>query len=185
MLGDGKCQILLISGSLRAGSSNASALKTVQAIAPQAVHVTIYEGLDALPHFNPDLEQTALPDAVRALRAQLNAADAVMFSTPEYAGALPGSFKNLLDWSVGEGLHAKPVGFINVSPHEDGAQHAYASLRTVLGYLGCDLVEAACVRAAVRRDLVDAQGLVTDEDAKQTLRDALLALVARARSRAD
>lgn len=25
-----------------------------------------------------------------------------MFCTPEYAGALPGSFTNLLDWTVGD-----------------------------------------------------------------------------------
>lgn len=184
MLTDPKCKVLLISGSLRAGSSNGAALVTLQAMAPPDVQVTIYEGLDALPHFNPDLEQTALPDAVRALRAQLNASDAVLFSTPEYAGALPGSFKNLLDWSVGEGLHAKPVGHINVSPYEGGAQHAYSSLRTVLGYLNTDLVETACVRAPVRRDGMDAQGLVTDAHARQTMLAALQALVARVRSRA-
>ena len=32
-----------------------------------------------------------------------------MFCTPEYAGGLPGSFKNLLDWTVGGGeIYRKP-----------------------------------------------------------------------------
>ena len=35
------------------------------------------------------------------MRAAIAAADAVVFCTPEYAGTLPGSFKNLLDWTVG------------------------------------------------------------------------------------
>jgi NAD(P)H-dependent FMN reductase len=40
---------------------------------------------------------------VADLRRQIEAADAVVFCTSEYAGALPGSFKNLLDWTVGGG----------------------------------------------------------------------------------
>ncbi|WP_306796085.1 NAD(P)H-dependent oxidoreductase [Nocardia sp. XZ_19_369] len=29
----------------------------------------------------------------------------VLFCTPEYAGTLPGSLKNLLDWTVGRAAH--------------------------------------------------------------------------------
>jgi len=44
------------------------------------------------------------------LRRQIAASDAVLFCTPEYAGALPGRFKNLLDWTVGGGeIYGKPV----------------------------------------------------------------------------
>ena len=50
-----------------------------------------------LPHFNPDADGEPLPAAVANLRAQVAAADAVLFCTPEYAGALPGTFKNLLE----------------------------------------------------------------------------------------
>ena len=50
------------------------------------------------------------------LRRQLADADAVLFCTPEYAGTLPGSLKNLLDWTVGGGeLYGKPVAWINVA----------------------------------------------------------------------
>ena len=81
------------------------------------------------------------------MRAQIRNVDAVLFSTPEYAGALPGSFKNLLDWAVGDdhpgSMNGKPVAYVNVSPR--GAALAHASLRSVLGYLGAVIVEAACV----------------------------------------
>ena len=51
-----------------------------------------------------------------ALRAALAAADGVLFCTPEYAGALPGSFKNLLDWTVGGGeMYGQPVAWIYVA----------------------------------------------------------------------
>jgi NAD(P)H-dependent FMN reductase len=170
--------ILLINGSLREGSTHGAALRTAGAVAPAGTNAVLYEGLAELPHFNPDVEQGVLPEPVVALRAQLRTADAVMFCTPEYAGGLPGSFKNLLDWSVGDGLHAKPVGWINASAHAGGAEHAHAALRTVLGYVNADVVEAACTRAHVRRDVVGSDGTVNDPAARDAIRAAVHALVA-------
>jgi len=174
-------KLLLIGGSLRTGSSNTAALRTAQALVPRGASAQLFERLADLPHFNPDLELTAVPEPVAALRAQLAAADAVLFSTPEYAGALPGSFKNLLDWTVGEGLYRKPVGWVNVSPHEHGAQRTYEMLRVVLGYVNADLVEEACVHALVRRDAM-AGGVVVDLTARELIRSAVVALVAHART---
>ena len=176
------CKLLLINGSLRAGSSNGAALRTAQTLVPPGSEAELYERLAELPHFNPDIEQALLPEPVERLRAQLSAADAVLFSTPEYAGALPGSFKNLLDWTVGEGLYRKPVGWLNVSPHADGAQRTYEMLRSVLGYVNADIVEAACTRAPVRRDTVGSDGLVHDAGARDTIRGAIQALVNHVRA---
>ena len=171
------CRILLISGSLRSGSSNAAALRTAEALLPVEAESAFYAGMGELPHFNPDVVQNALPAQVAELRAQLAAADAVLLSTPEYAGALPGSFKNLLDWTVGEGLYRKPIGYLNPSPHEQGAARTYEMLRVVLGYVNADLVEAACVRAPVRRDAVGPDGQVTDESTRACIAAAVRALV--------
>jgi cupin fold WbuC family metalloprotein len=175
--------LLLIGGSMRAGSSNAAALNTAKALAPSDVTVRSFERMGDLPHFNPDLEQTHLPEPVRDLRQQLAAADVVLVSTPEYAGALPGSFKNLLDWTVGEGLYQKPIGYLNASPHEGGAERTYQMLRVILGYVNADLVEAACVRAPVRRDCVDAQHTVTDPAVRATIGAAVEALIGHVRAR--
>jgi len=177
------CNLLLIPGSLRMGSSNVAALRTAATLLPEGARAAEYEGLGALPHFNPDVEQRALPAPVAALRSQLAAADAVLLSTPEYAGALPGSFKNLLDWCVGEGLYQKPVGWLNPSPHADGAVRAYEMLRIVLGYVNADLVEAACVRAPVRRDSVGPDGLVTDPQTRAVIAAAVRALVEHVRAK--
>ncbi len=43
------------------------------------------------------------PETVTTLRRQIADADARLFCPPEYAGTLPGSLKNLLDWAVGGG----------------------------------------------------------------------------------
>jgi chromate reductase len=169
-------RILLISGSLRAGSTNTAVLKTVRALAPAGVSATLYRGLGDLPAFSPDDERGPLPREAATLRAMLAAADAVLFSTPEYAGSLPGSFKNLLDWTVGEGLYDKPVGFINPSAHA-AADGAHATLRVVLGYVTADIVEAACVKIPVYRTAVGPDDLIVEPAITSALSAALIALV--------
>ena len=94
-------RILLISGSTRSGSTNTALLRTAAAAPPPGVEATLYAGMTDLPHFNADDDVDPLPPAVADLRRQIAAANAVLFCTPEYAGALPGTFKNLLDWTVG------------------------------------------------------------------------------------
>src|SRR5689334_9298411 len=106
-------RILLVSGSLRKQSTNGAVLRTAQQVAPAGVTTTLFDGLGDLPHFNPDDDGAPLHPAVAALRGSIRSTDAVLFSTPEYAGALPGSFKNLLDWTIGDdqpgSIYEKPV----------------------------------------------------------------------------
>jgi chromate reductase, NAD(P)H dehydrogenase (quinone) len=181
-------RLLLISGSLRAGSTNAAALRTVAALAPADVETETFAGMGALPHFNPDddAEGAVLHPAVVELRRAIGAADALLFCTPEYAGDLPGSFKNLLDWTVGGGeTYGMPVAWINVASvaSPTGAADAHASLRRVLGYTGSDIVEDACVRVPVPRDAVGADGLVTDSAIRDVVAGAVAELDRHVRAR--
>lgn len=50
--------------------------------------------LESSPHFDPGRDIEPLDPAVAELRAAIGEAGAVLLCTPEYAGALPGSFKN-------------------------------------------------------------------------------------------
>ena len=167
--------VLLISGSLRARSTSTAVLRAALAVAPAGVNATLYDGLAALPHFNQDDDHDPLPPAVAELRVAVHAADAVLFSTPEYAGALPGSFKNLLDWLIGDAepgsIYEKPVAWINASPR--GAPNAHDELRTVLGFAHATIVESACVHVPVTDALIDDEVLVTDPDARAKIADAL------------
>jgi chromate reductase len=114
---------------------------------------------------------------VADLRAGIAAADAVLLCTPEYAGALPGSFKNLLDWTVGGGeMYGKRVGWINASGLPTGAADAHASLRKVLGYLSTEIVEDACVHVPVAREAVGEDGLIGDSRLRERIADVLTRL---------
>jgi len=158
-------EILLVSGSLRPGSTNTALLRTARAVAPAEISAVLYDGLCTLPHFNPDHDRDPLDPAVVDLRARIGAADALLLSTPEYAGGLPGSFKNLLDWTVGGGeTYGMPLAWVNASASPTGATDAYDSLRIVASRTGADIVERACVHLPVPRAAVGPDGLVTDPE---------------------
>lgn len=188
--GDTGCvRILLISGSLRARSTNTAVLRTVRSIAPTNVELELFDGVGGLPHFNPDDDVEGAPPApVAVLRSRIAAADAVLFSTPEYAGALPGSFKNLLEWTVGgTEISDKPVAWINVASvaAPTGGADAHDSLRKVLGYISADIVEAACARLPVAGGAVNAAGTIEDPAVRTGLRASLDALVDHVANRPD
>jgi len=170
-------RILLISGSLRKQSTNGAVLRTAQQVAPAGVTTTRFDGLGDLPHFNPDDDDAPLHPAVSALRASIRSADALLFSTPEYAGALPGSFKNLLDWTIGDdqpgSIYEKPVAWINASPR--GAVDAHESLRKVLGYAGAHIVEPACAHIPVTAADTTDGGAIEDP----AIRDRIAACLSR------
>lgn len=178
-------KLLLISGSLRGGSTNSATLRTAAALAPAGVEAEIYDGMGLLPHFNPDDDPTdgvGLAAEVTVLRAALADADALLLSTPEYAGALPGSFKNLLDWTVGGGeLYGKPVAWLNVAGpgRGDGAQ---ATLASVLGYVGATVVEPGCARIPLGRDAIGPDGIITGPDPRAALAGAAREIAAFVRA---
>jgi chromate reductase, NAD(P)H dehydrogenase (quinone) len=157
-----RAHILMVSGSTRSGSVNTAALATAAATAPSGVTTAMYDGLTQLPAFNPDHDGDHVPDTVAQLRRQIAEADAVLFSAPEYAGSLPGSFKNLLDWTVGGGeLYGKPAVWLNVAAEGRG-RAAQETLVTVLGYVGAAIVDAACRHIPVDRTAIGADGTVID-----------------------
>jgi len=92
--------------------------------------------------------------------------------TPEYAGGLPGAFKNLLDWTVGgTELAGMPAAWVNVASvaAPTGGAGAHAGLATVLGYVSATVITAACLRLPLTRAAVGADGLIHDPDVRDQL----------------
>jgi chromate reductase, NAD(P)H dehydrogenase (quinone) len=178
----GRCRVLLVSGSLRSGSTNTATLRTARLVAPDHIEAVVYDGLDSLPHFDPDRDRAPLPPMVAKLRAAIRTSDAVLFCTPEYAGALPGSFKNLLDWTIGDdqpdSIYEKPVAWLNVSATTTGAADAYDSLRKVLAYAPATVVNEACASIPVTGGMIGDSGLIDDPAVCSEILDVLTVLVA-------
>jgi len=136
-----------------------------------------------VPQYTDD-DQEPLHPVVADLRRQIGMAHALLFCTPEYAGALPGAFKNLLDWTVGGGeMDHKPVAWINTAgpAAPAGGADAHASLRNVLGYLGAEIVEPACVSIPMARRMVRPRDLVQDDVACARIETVLTVLLNRVR----
>lgn len=91
---------------------------------------TIYSELAALPHFDPDAEDTRLPQIVLELRTQVAEADAVIFCTPEYVFSVPAILKNAIEWCVASTVFSdKPTAMIVAS---GGGEKTFESLGLIL-----------------------------------------------------
>ncbi|MBC7883815.1 MAG: NAD(P)H-dependent oxidoreductase [Anaerolineae bacterium] len=135
-------KIFAISGSLRATSLNTALLRAAMQLVAPDIEITLYGGLGALPHFNPDLEVEVL-SAVTEYRTLLQNSDGILISSPEYAHGIPGVMKNALDWVVGSGEFVKkPVAILNGSPR---ATYAQASLVEILTTMDAHIVEEASI----------------------------------------
>jgi len=151
--------LLAVSGSLRQTSSNSILLRAAEHLCPDGVLVRHYEGIGELPHFNPDLLEDP-PEAVIALWSIIGQADGLLFSCPEYARGIPGSFKNMLDWLVSsEEFPGKPVALFNASPR---ASHAQAALRLVLDTMSARIIEEASMTVNLLSSRLSAESIAAD-----------------------
>jgi chromate reductase len=136
-------RLLAISGSLRAGSYNTALARAAVDLAPAGVEVELFDGLGDLPLFDADLERDE-HEAVAHLRESIEAADAVLFVTPEYNGSIPGVLKNAVDWASrprgDAALRGKTVAVAGASTGQFGALWAQQDLRRVLGIAGARVV---------------------------------------------
>jgi chromate reductase, NAD(P)H dehydrogenase (quinone) len=126
--------------------------------------------LNDLPHFNPDLESTTIP-AVVDLNTQINWADGLLISTPEYAHGVPGVLKNALDWLVSsEDFVGKPIALWNTSPR---ATHAQADLIEILTTMAGRVISEASIAIPLMGKKLDVTGIIADQEMAGELKKAI------------
>ncbi len=176
--GDHSRRVLVVSGSTRSASTNTALCRTAPLCAPPRVHVAVFDDCAVLPHFNPDDDHEPLPAPVVALRRAIAEADAVLFCTPEYAGTLPGSAKNLLDWTVGgTEFTGKPTAWVKVAADPHRGEGAHSTLATVLGYVQAEVIASACRHIPISRGMVGPDGLVADPTTREAICHTLQAVL--------
>jgi chromate reductase, NAD(P)H dehydrogenase (quinone) len=161
-------KLVMISGSLRQDSANTSALRAAERYVRSKrddVEIEYCETHD-LPLFSEDLEATSAPAAVARIRRQIDGADAVLISTPEYNGSIGGALKNALDWlsrpHESGVLIAKPVATMSASPANYGAVWAQENLRFVLEQCRATLINEELVALPNVFDALDSNGQLAD-----------------------
>ena len=128
-------KILVLLGSLRKASFSRKVVLAVEALAPEGMHFEVTDGRD-LPLYDQDLDTEDKPAGVDALVAQINAADALLFVTPEFNYSIPGPLKNAIDWASRPAFRSplkdKPSLVIAHSPAPSGGSCCYKELLAVL-----------------------------------------------------
>ncbi|HWF33645.1 MAG TPA: NAD(P)H-dependent oxidoreductase [Solirubrobacteraceae bacterium] len=178
-------RVLGISGSLRRDSHNRRLLRAAAALLPPGVELVEFDALKAIPPFDEDDEQ-APADAVIEWRKQLEAADALLFATPEYNHSIPGALKNAVDWAsrpfATAALRNKPAAVIGTSTGMFGAVWAQAELRKSLAAAGARVIDSE-LPVADAENAFAADGALAEHDQTLALGEILAELLAEARRR--
>jgi chromate reductase, NAD(P)H dehydrogenase (quinone) len=169
-------KIVGLSGSLKKNSTNTALLKALAELRSPHTSFEIFEALDTIPHFNPDLDGDTIASVV-SFRKLLKECDGVIICTPEYAFGIPGSLKNALDWTVSSGdFYEKPVATISASPLPSGADKAHAALRLTLTAMGSTFIDGGSLTIAATRNKIDGAGKIIDQGTTEELKNLLLSL---------
>ena len=161
-------KIAVVVGSIRKESINRKLAKALIKLAPKDLECELVR-IDDLPVFNQDHDQDP-PQQVARVKAQIVAANAILFVTPEHNRSLPTALKNVLDWvsrPYGKNLWAgKPAGVAGASV---GTAVAQAHLRAVLGYLDVPTLGQPEVYVQFTKDLIDDDGNVSNDGTRKFL----------------
>ena len=172
-------RILGLAGSLRKASYNRAALRAAQQLVPAGAKIDIVE-LDGIPPFNQD-DEASPPPTVAQLKASIKDSDAVLFVTPEYNYSVPGVLKNAIDWAsrpYGDSAwNGKPVAIMGASIGAIGTARAQYHLRQMFVFLNMHPVNQPEVMIGNASERFDAEGNLTDETAKDLIRQLLQNLV--------
>ena len=130
-------QIAVVVGSLRRESLNRKLADALVRLAPPGFSFKQIQ-IGDLPLYNQDDDKTPA-DSVKRLKAEITAAQGLLFFTPEYNRSMPGVLKNALDHAsrpYGQSVwQRKPAGVIGASVGATGTCMAQQHLRNVLAYL--------------------------------------------------
>ena len=169
-------RLLGIAGSLRAASFNRALLRAAVELEPSGVEITTFDELGALPFYDGDVEAAGEPLAVSSLRAAIDAADAILFVTPEYNDGTSAVLKNAIDWASRppqRTLAGKLVGVMGASVTPGGARGGIESVKRSLRRAGSEVLDEQ-VGIPSAHDAFDSDLTLTDPQ----LRDAVAAMVA-------
>ena len=176
--------IIGLSGSLRKASYNTGLLRAAKELMPAGAELRI-ESVRGIPLYDGDEEAAnGLPARVGELKEAIAAADGLFLVTPEYNNAMPGVFKNALDWltrpasDVKRVFGGKPVGLIGATPGGWGTLHGQAAWLPVLRHLGCLVWSEGRMAVSKAGEAFEADGTLMDAKVREQLKGYMDGFVA-------
>ncbi|HUW28438.1 MAG TPA: NAD(P)H-dependent oxidoreductase [Sulfuriferula sp.] len=153
-------QIAVIVGSLRQDSFNRKLASGIMKLAPPEFSFKQLQ-IGDLPLYNQD-DDANPAESVQRLKAEITAAQGLLFVTPEYNRSIPGVLKNAIDHAsrpYGQNAWAgKPAGVLGASIGAIGSAMAQQHLRNVLAYLDAPTLGQPEAFIHVREGLFDEAG---------------------------
>jgi NAD(P)H-dependent FMN reductase len=136
-------KVLVFGGALRADSCNKKfAREALRLVSDLEGHEGEFLDLKEypMPPYDGDIEaDSGLPDSAARFGAKIAAADALILSTPEYNGSIPGTLKNAIDWlsrAKPVSLADKPLLLLAASPGALGGTRSLWHTRVPLEVIG-------------------------------------------------
>ncbi|MGI9394935.1 MAG: NADPH-dependent FMN reductase [Boseongicola sp.] len=159
--------LLGISGSLRREATNTKLIREAGRLYNGEMNI----GDVRLPLYDGD-DETAngVPTSVQALADQIEAAEAVVISSPEYNQSLSGVLKNALDWISrvkGRPFRDKPVALMSAAAGRSGGARANHALRLVMTSFRARLLASELLLADGRNQFDDGGRLISDRHSQQ------------------
>lgn len=157
-------KLLGISGALRKDSTNAMLLREAARLFGDAD----YSEADInFPLYNGDDEAaTGVPASVQTLSDQIEAADAVIISTPEYNKGPSGALKNALDWvsrTEGSPWSGKPLAVMSAAAGRAGGERAQMVLRGFMVPFRPRILQGPEIHLAASYEAFDENGQLKGE----------------------
>ncbi len=164
-------KVAVIVGSLKAASINKKLALALGKLAEGKLEFSLVR-IDDIPLFSEDLEAN-LPAPVARFKAEVEAADAVLFVTPEYSRSMPGVMKNLIDWGSRpygkSSFSGKIAGIAGTSPGVVGTAAAQQDLRKLLTIFNMKIMGQPEVYLQTKPGLIADDHSITDEGTKKFL----------------
>lgn len=163
--------VAVLVGSLRKESINRQFALALAKLAQGRLAFSFAEVGD-LPLYNDDLWSRA-PASVLRLKRQVEAANAVLFVTPEYNRSFSPALKNAIDWGTrpwGENSWAgKPGAVIGATPGATGTATAQNALRGLLSVVEIVPMAQPEIYLTLKPGSFDPEGDVSDADLRALL----------------
>ncbi|MFC5525033.1 NADPH-dependent FMN reductase [Rhodanobacter ginsengisoli] len=164
-------KIAILVGSLRMDSFNRRLARAVERLAPDDFafkHIQIND----LPLYSQDFD-AAYPPAATRLKKDIEAADGLLFVTPEYNRSVPGVLKNAIDvasrpWGTNS-FAGKPGAVIGSSIGSTGTALAQQHLRNILAYLDVPTLAQPEVFIHFKDDLIADDGSIGSDGTRKFL----------------
>jgi len=164
-------QIAVLVGSLRRDSLNRRLATAVAGLAPPELSFEQLR-IDDLPLYDQDDDADPAP-SVQRLKAAIEAAQGLLFVTPEYNRSIPGVLKNAIDHAsrpYGRNSFAgKPAGVLGASIGSTGTALAQQHLRNVLAYLDAPALGQPEVFLHAKDGFFDEAGAIASAGTRQFL----------------